>query len=231
MSAAGHVVRSGLHALDRGRRSGRRQLLALRIRTAAWRVGATVDVTLPDDLLVGRDVTVVVAPGSHSTVRFGSGCSLGDRLLLQLKGGELLAGDRVELRKDVVINLAGRLELRGDNLVSWGAVLHVSNDVVLEEQAIFGEYLTVADSSHYFTTPDDHVWHNVRTGSVRVGRNTWVCPKVTLARGADVGSHCIVGSNSVVTASVPDGHLASGVPATVRPLPLPWQQDPEAVGG
>jgi acetyltransferase-like isoleucine patch superfamily enzyme len=57
---------------------------------------------------------------------------------------------------------------------------------------------------------------------VRVGYNTWICPKVTLAKGADVGAHCIVASNSVVVSKVPDGSLASGVPAEVRPLPLPW---------
>ena len=120
------------------------------------------------------------------------------------------------------MNLAGHLRLDGDNPVSWGTVVHCSNDIHLEEMAGIAEQVTIADSSHYFTTPDEHFWHNVTKGSVHVGRNTWICPKVTLTRNADVGSHCIVGAGSVVVGAVPDGHLASGVPAVASPLPLPW---------
>ena len=128
----------------------------------------------------------------------------------------------LEFRRGVVLNVAGRLELQGDNPVSWGTVLHCSNEIVLEPMVGLAEYVTLADSSHFFTTPDEHFWHNVRSGSVRIGRNTWVCPKATLTKGADVGAHCIVASGSVVTGVVPDGHLASGVPAVLRALPLPW---------
>ena len=68
--------------------------------------------------------------------------------------------------------------------LSWNSVIHCSNRVTIEEMAGLAEQVTVADSSHYFTTPDDHFWHNVRLGEVSIGRNTWICPKVTLARGA-----------------------------------------------
>jgi acetyltransferase-like isoleucine patch superfamily enzyme len=102
-------------------------------------------------------------------------------------------------------------------------VIHCSNSVTIAPLAGLAEQVTIADSSHYFTTPDQHFWHNVRVGSVSVGYNTWICPKVTLARGAAVGAHCIIGSNSVVVGVVPDGSLASGVPAEIRPLSLPWR--------
>ena len=35
---------------------------------------------------------------------------------------------------------------------------------------LIAEQVTIADSSHFFTTPDEHFWHNVRRGRVRVGR-------------------------------------------------------------
>jgi acetyltransferase-like isoleucine patch superfamily enzyme len=201
----------------------RRALLVARVRRTARRVGATVDLDLAPDLFLGRRVTVTVMPETHSVVRFGPGSRIEDGVLLMLKGGQLEAGPRVELRRDVVVNLAGRLRIDGDTPISWNSVIHCSNDVHLEEMAGLAEQVTVADSSHFFTTPDEHFWHNVRKGAVRVGRNTWICPKVTLTRTADVGSHCIVGAGSVVVGVVPDGHLASGVPATSSPLPLPWR--------
>lgn len=203
----------------------RRAVFLARVQIAAELAGARVDVEVADDLLVGRDVRVTFEPATVNTLRIGRGSRIEDRVLLMLRGGSLLAGERTELRRDVVLKVEGRLRLDGDNPISWGSVVHCSNDVHLEHMAGVAEQVTIADSSHFFTTPDRHFWHNVRPGSVRVGRNTWVCPKVTLARGADVGTHCIVGAGSVVTGRVPDGSLASGVPAVARPLPLPWLQD------
>jgi acetyltransferase-like isoleucine patch superfamily enzyme len=200
----------------------RRARLVVGVKVTARRVGAHVELDLAPDLELGRDISITVMPGTASLVRLGPGSKIEDRVLIMLKGGRLEGGPRIELRRDVIINLAGRLRLDGDNPVSWNSVLHCSNDIHLEPMAGIAEQCTLADSSHYFTTPDDHFWHNVRKGSIHVGRNTWICPKVTLTRNADVGSHCIVGAGSVVVGQVPDGHMASGVPAVSRVLPLPW---------
>jgi acetyltransferase-like isoleucine patch superfamily enzyme len=223
MSAAGTLFWRALRTYEQGEQEARRRLLRARIRMQAKRVGATVDLHLPADIRLGRDIAVTISPGSHSVVRFGEGCMLGDRFLLNLRGGRLQVGDRLEIRRDVVINLDGDLQVGSDSIISWGCVLHVSNRVVLEDLTGLAERVTIADSSHYFTTPNEHFWHNVRKGEVRIGRNTWVCANAVAGRGADIGAHCIVAANTVVTGRVPDGHLASGVPATVRPLPLPWQ--------
>lgn len=201
----------------------RRAVFVLRVRRAAARVGATVELDLAADLWVGRDVEVGFAPGSHNVLRLGPSCRIDDRVLLMLKGGTLDGGDRIEIRRGVVLNVGGILRLDGENPLSWGTVIHCSQDVHLERMVGAAEYVTIVDSSHHFTEPDEHWWHNVRTGSVRIGRNTWLCPKSTVTRGADIGSHCIVASGSVVTGRVPDGHLASGVPAVIKPLDLPWQ--------
>lgn len=192
------------------------------VRTLAWQMGGSVDLDLAPDVTIGRHLAVTVDPGSRSVLRLGAGSSLGDRVTLMLKGGGLLGGERVEIRKDCVLNLTGTLRIDGDNPVSWGTVLHCSNDIHLAEKVGIAEQVTIADSSHFFTTPDEHFWHNTRTGSVHVGANTWLCPKSTLTKGAVVGRNCIVASGSVVTGEVPDGHLASGVPAVVSPLRLPW---------
>jgi acetyltransferase-like isoleucine patch superfamily enzyme len=194
-----------------------------RVRAAAAAQRASVDLDIADDVQIGHGVRVVFQERSQNSLRIGRGCRLDDNVLIQLKGGSIVLGERVELRRDVVLNVAGRLEIQGDNPVSWNCVIHCSNEVTLARMVGLAEQVTIADSSHYFTAPDEHFWHNVRLGRVSVGYNTWICPKVTLARGADVGAHCIVGSNSVVVGTVPDGSLASGIPAVVRPLALPWR--------
>lgn len=222
MTSLGGAARRVVSMQEAAAVRARRAAFVAKVRKRAWLAGATVDLQLAPDLVVGKDIEVTVDPGTHTVLRLGAGSRLDDRVLLMLKGGALLGGDRVEIRRDVVLNLTGTLRIDGDTPISWGSVIHCSNDIHLERMAGIAEQVTIADSSHYFTTPEAHFWHNVRKGSVRVGSNTWLCPKSVLTKGADVGSHCIVGSGSVVTGVVPDGHLASGVPATTKPLPLPW---------
>jgi len=211
--------------------AARRAAFVARVKaTAAWR-GATVDVVVAADARIGRNVRVTVEPWTHNVIHVGPGSLLGDGVLIQLRGGTVLLADGVLVRRNTVLNVSGRLDCEGDNLISWACVIHCSNDIRIGRRTIIGEYTTIADSVHFFSTPEDHVYHNVRSGSVSIGRNTWVCAKATLGRGADVGSHCIIGSNSVVTGEVPDGSLASGVPAVVRPLQLPWSTDKSARAG
>jgi acetyltransferase-like isoleucine patch superfamily enzyme len=232
MRAGAGQVRAAASAVDAAVQSARRARLIAAIRAAAFRVHAEVDLTVAPDLWLGRDVRVTIEPHSRNRLAIGSGSRIEDRVLIMLKGGDIQLGPRVELRRDVVVNVAGRLILRGDNPVSWHSVIHCSERVELAEMAGCAEQVTIADSSHYWTTPDEHFWHNVRTGEIYIGRNTWICPKVTLARGAHVGDHCLVASNSVVAGKVPDGSFASGVPATARPMPLPWQEPlPGSDGG
>jgi acetyltransferase-like isoleucine patch superfamily enzyme len=206
------------------RSRSRRNRFVRKVRRTAWLVGATVELELAPDLVVGKDITVEVTPGSRNKVVLGPGSSIEDRVLLILQGGSLLGGPRIEIRRDVVLNISGTLRMESDNPISWGSVVHCSNDIHFEPMAGVAEHCTLADSSHYFTTPDEHFWHNIRSGRIHIGRNTWICPKVTLTRTADVGAHCIVAAGSVVVGAVPDGHLASGVPAQVSKLALPWEE-------
>jgi acetyltransferase-like isoleucine patch superfamily enzyme len=201
----------------------RRRAFLTRTKLAATWAHATVRLDIAPDVRIGPDVRVVFEPWSHNALAIGPGSSLDDRVLIQLKGGTIELGDRVEIRRDCVLNVAGHLVIEGETPISWNSVIHCSTDIRLARMVGLAEQVTLADSSHFFTDPDEHFWHNVRTGTIAVGRNTWLCPKVTVTRDVSIGAHCIVGAGSVVVADVPDGSLASGVPATYRPLPLPWE--------
>jgi acetyltransferase-like isoleucine patch superfamily enzyme len=225
MSSAGHLLRRVLAETAEVQRVARRAAFLASVKAAAWKGGATVDVQLHPSLVVGKDVTVTVDPGTRSVMRFGAGCLLGDRVLIALKGGQLLVGDEVDIRRDCVLSITGRLRIDGQSPISWGCVFHCSEDIHLETRVGLAEQVTVADSSHFFVDATSHFWHNVKKSPVRIGENTWLCPKATVTRGADIGTRCIVGSGSVVTGVVPDDHLATGVPAVVRPLPTPWTSE------
>jgi acetyltransferase-like isoleucine patch superfamily enzyme len=204
-------------------RALRRAMFVLRIKVMAWWHRSKVDVQVAPDVRIGRGVRVEMQPRIRMTIRLGSGCRLDDGTLLLLKGGSIDCGPEVWFRRDVILNVSGDLSLEGGNILSWGAVVHCADSVRLERFASAAEGVTVSDSTHYYTTPDEFFYQNTRTNPVVIGANTWLCPKATVTSGVHIGSHCILASNSVAIADIPDGHLASGVPASdVRPLRLPW---------
>ena len=176
---------------------------------------------------IGRGVRVEFTPATSCRLVLGPSVALEERVLIRFNGGSLELGRRCRLRRDVLVNVGGgRLTLDRDATVSWGSILHCAERVELAEMAGIAEQVTIADTNHYFTTPDEFFWHNSRTDPVRIGRNTWICPKVSVVPGARVGDHCIVTASSVVVGEVPDGSLATGVPAVHRPLALPWVTRP-----
>ena len=49
---------------------------------------------------------------------------------------------------------------------------------------------------------------------VRIGEGSWLGENVCVI-GANIGKHCVIGANSVVTHDIPDYSIAVGVPAKV----------------
>lgn len=214
------------HGLDRGERAwwaARRLRWIAAVRTSAERRYAAVELDIARDVRIGRRVRVTVEPNTRNRVVIGAGTIVGDDVSIRLAGGRIDLGAGVVVRRGAALNVAGDLSVGDHTLISWGTVIHCHERVQIEEMVVAAEYVTIADSSHYWTTPDDHHWHNVKTAPVHVGRNTWLCPKSTVTRGTRVGACCLVASNSVVRGDIPDGSFASGVPAVVGPNALPWR--------
>jgi acetyltransferase-like isoleucine patch superfamily enzyme len=208
--------------LDRGRREW--FLSSIQVQ-AQWNL-ATVDLHVDPTVRFGRGVRVIVDRGTRSSLRIGAGTRLGDGVLLRLKGGEAIIGDDCDIRRGVNISVGGRLEIAGDNVISWGSIIHCDDDIRIGLHAMLAEYCSLADSAHYYSEPDVAPHRNIRTAPIALGVGVWLCPKATVTSGVTIGDHTIVGSNSAVSKDLPGGQLAGGVPArAVRPLDLPWEAD------
>ena len=51
-----------------------------------------------------------------------------------------------------------------------------------------------------------------------LGDNVWLGTGAKVLDGIRIGSHAVVGANAVVTADLPEGAIAAGVPARVLRL-------------
>lgn len=205
----------------------RRALFVRRLRLAAAAVDARIDVDIALDARIGRRIKIEIAPGTHNRLEVGIGSRLRDDCSIHLDGGTIRIGPWCDIRTGVLLNVSGELVLEGQNILSWGTIVHCAGRTVLGPLVGASDSVAIVDSTHYFTTPDVAFHHNIKPGEVTIGRNSWLGSKSTITRGSRIGAYCIVGANSLVKGEVPDGHVAVGVPAQLRPTTLPWEQEPD----
>jgi acetyltransferase-like isoleucine patch superfamily enzyme len=202
----------------------RREVFLARLRTrAAWyRVPLELDVA--PDVEIGRNVTLELKPGVPARLVMERGVQLGDDVRLQLRGGSVHLEPLAQVRHHTMLNVYGEFHAGFRSITGFYNAIHCAERVVIEDLAGLAERVTVSDNSHYYTEPLAWFYENTRTAPVTIGANTWVCPNAVVTKGVTVGDHCIVAAASVVTRDAPAGSLVSGVPATNRPLGLPWEQ-------
>lgn len=202
----------------------RRRRAIARIRAEARLAGAALDLRIAPTARVGR-MHVRFTSARPARFHIGEHTVVDDDVEVRLDGGSVRIGDWSEIRGGVRLMASGDLDAQGQNLLSWGMVVHCDERVTLARQSTFGEYVTIADSVHEHSSGAWHLDH-IRTAPVLVGTDTWVGAKATITAGVTVGEHCVVAGSAVVTRDVPDHHVAMGVPATTRPLDRSTQIEP-----
>lgn len=205
----------------------RRWWLIRRLKYNAMIKFGSIDVQIAPDVQVGRDIRIDFAKRAKGVFHVGPRSRIGDNVRIRLwdSGGSIYLGERVDIRGECVLNVAGgTLRLDGPNNLSWSVTVHCAESVHLERHAHVAEYSTIVDSSHFYTEPDVWSYHNTKTAPVEIGEDVWICPKATITSGVTIGDHTIVASSTVVVKDVPSGVLISGVPGKiVRELDLPWK--------
>lgn len=204
---------SPLRDLNRLRKHAHRDLVLARVRAVAGLVGAEVEFDVPADVEFGSRIRFRVQPGSRNVVTMGAGCSIHDDVLFLLKGGTVVFGDMVEIRRGTVLNVSGRLNLAGHNIISYHNVIHCAQAITFDIYSSTNEFVSIIDSTHDHDGPNEFFYENVRSAPIEVGRNTWICSKSSVLMGVRIGHNSVVGANSVVNRDVADGVVVAGLPA------------------
>lgn len=92
-----------------------------------------------------------------------------------------------------------------------------SDELVIEDHALFAAYVHISDHSHQYEDPGIPVSQQgiVSRGRVFVGEGAWIGIKAEILAGVRIGRHAVIGAGSVVTRDVPDYCIAVGNPARV----------------
>lgn len=188
----------------------------LRLRAIAWRhpglevhpqassnfAAARYDLAPGARLRIGRGaVTERLAGKLHFFLGPGAVVEIGERVWLRTELGEVhviaFEGAHIRLEDDAFLN---------------GCHVSAKRSVVFGRRAWLGPGSRVFDSDQH----DFDAEHPERSEPVVLGDHCWVASDVTVLRGVEIGAHCVVGSRSLVTRSIPPHSVAYGIPARVH---------------
>jgi len=135
-------------------------------------------------------------------------------------GADVLIGPYVALSAGMVPGqqlISDRVVEIGDRcLIGRGSSIVGHLEIRIEDDVYFGPNVYVTDQNHAVDQLDLPIGRQSEPERpVSIGAGSWLGTNAVVLPGVTIGRHVAVGAGSVVTADLPDGVVAAGVPARI----------------
>ena len=150
-------------------------------------------------------------------VGFGARCDVRSGFHLRM-GPEACVefGPECVLDRAMTVECAGNLRVGARTIFGHHCTLAAFDSVTIGPDCLIGEMVSIRDHDHCFDDLEIPIRdQGPRVASVEIGRNVWLCAKVTVAKGVRIGDNAVIGANAVVTKDIPANAVAGGIPARV----------------
>lgn len=107
------------------------------------------------------------------------------------------------------------------NNVTIGTDCHITciNEIMILDGCLLGKMITISDNNHFSENhdlSDTPIKREISSkGAIRIEKGVWIADKATILAGVTIGEYSIIGSNAVVTKSIPPYSIVVGNPAKV----------------
>jgi acetyltransferase-like isoleucine patch superfamily enzyme len=123
-------------------------------------------------------------------------------------GNDVLIYDRCEFRGRGVINIGDNTAIGHDNIFSCTSSITIGNNVITADHVKF------YTANHKYNDPTLPIKDQGESqGHIILEDNVWIGANVVLLKNAHIKSGAIIGSNAVVTGTVPANEIWGGCPA------------------
>jgi acetyltransferase-like isoleucine patch superfamily enzyme len=163
--------------------------------------GATIDI---DEQHISG--SVFMTAGNQSIIKIGHACLLGS-----LSIHSLAVGSKILIGRNVSFN--GSADIAA----------HETSTISIGNQCLIASGLSMSSS-------DVHMIYDRQTGErlnyakdITVGDRTWIGGRVTVVKGAMIGSDSVVAIGSIVTKTFEANSLIGGVPARLIRKGIEWR--------
>lgn len=94
--------------------------------------------------------------------------------------------------------------------------LFATKSIILEDNVLTADRVYISDNLHSYENISTPVLKQPvkQINPVRIGEGSWLGVGAVVL-GANIGKHCVIGANAVVTKDIPDYCVAAGVPAKI----------------
>ncbi len=151
-------------------------------------------------------------------VSAGKGIYIGKNCSLKGKKNIILQ-DAVVLRPNVQIwTEEGIIKIGAGSEVGERCRISISNSLEIGEKVLLSPNVYITDCDHEYRDIETSVMDQgvvKKKYAVSIGDGSYIGINSVIVGNVQIGKHCIVGANSVVTNSIPDYCLAVGSPAKV----------------
>jgi len=124
-------------------------------------------------------------------------------------------GHNLRIGRNIVFYNPQNITIGADVYIAYGSWFAGLEKIIIGDEAMFGPYCIVVSGNH---TKKDGSFRFGQTSEkpIRIGNGTWIGSHVTITAGADVGSGCQIGANSVVLSGLyPSNSMIAGNPASI----------------
>ena len=147
-----------------------------------------------------------------------------------LKPMRIIGKRRIYIGNDVTILNLARIEtirvwggklLNGKLFIGDGTSIeqccHIiaAKNVEIGKGCVFSAYVYVSDCSHGYMPEKEIMQTHLEIKPVKVGDYCFIGIGTCIMPGVNIGSHVVVGANSVVTHDIPDYMMVAGSPARI----------------
>lgn len=161
---------------------------------------------------------------STGRISFGRRVSV-KQAKLNAQDGEIVLSDGVWLNDGVEINSTHRVFLGKGTTIQRNVT--INGEVNIGAECLFAPNVFVSSTSHVHDCfPGMGIREQERKISredflrrynkpIKVGDDVWLGTNVVLMPGVNIGSHVVIGANTVVNIDIPSGTIAAGVPVRI----------------
>ncbi len=130
---------------------------------------------------------------------------------------ELAAGRQAELTTPRLWGPPGRLHVASTAVLNDALLNTVSGSITVEEYAFFGHGVALLTGAHDVSRIglERQLAVPGRGRDIVIGTGAWIASRAIVLGPCRIGANAVVAAGAVVSADVPAGAIASGVPARV----------------
>lgn len=132
------------------------------------------------------------------------------------------AGEGVWIEKNFSCDYGRNISIGRGTFINYNCVFIDDNLITIGENVLIAPAVQIYTAAHPVDwrerlcfRADGSTGYTTHTAPVTIGAGVWIGGGAVICPGVTIGDHCVIGSGSVVTKSIPAGSVAYGNPCRV----------------